>query len=136
MNLKTVDIILPNYNKAKYLEECINSILNQSHKAWKLYIIDDNSQDNSKKILKNFEKIDSINIYKLKKNMGPSFCRNLGIRISSSEYIAFMDSDDYWKKNKLKEQINFMTQNNYDFTFTDYTPFSIERDNNIEKLLL
>ena len=66
MNLKTVDIILPNYNKAKYLEECINSILNQSHKAWKLYIIDDNSQDNSKKILKNFEKIDSINIYKSK----------------------------------------------------------------------
>ena len=57
MNLKTVDIILPNYNKAKYLEECINSILNQSYKAWKLYIIDDNSQDNSQRILKNFEKI-------------------------------------------------------------------------------
>ena len=124
MNLKTVDIILPNYNKAKYLEECINSILNQSHKAWKLYIIDDNSQDNSLRILKNFEKYENINIHKLRKNMGPSFCRNLGIRISSSEYIAFMDSDDYWKKNKLEEQINFMTQKNYVFTFTDYTPFS------------
>ncbi len=129
MNLKTVDIILPNFNKAKYLDECINSILNQSYKAWKLYVIDDNSKDNSQNILKKFEKFENINIYKLQKNMGPSFCRNLGIRISSSDYIAFMDSDDLWKKNKLEGQINFMKQNNYFFTFTDYTPF-FQNNNN------
>ena len=55
--------------------------------------------------------------------MGPSFCRNYGIRISSSKYISFMDSDDYWTKDKLQEQISFMEKNNFKFTYTDYIPF-------------
>ena len=52
-----VDIIMPNYNKEEFIEEAIKSVLNQSYKYWKLYIIDDNSRDKSKKILKNLEKI-------------------------------------------------------------------------------
>jgi len=118
-----VDVILPNFNKGEYLEEAIDSVLSQTYKNWKLYIIDDHSSDNSYKVLQKFENQENIFVKKLYKNMGPSFCRNLGLRISNSQFIAFLDSDDFWTKNKLELQINFMKKNKYEFTFTDYTPF-------------
>ncbi len=119
---KKIDIIMPNFNKGEFLNEAINSVLSQTYKNWKLYIIDDHSSDTSSKILKKFKKNKKIKIFFLRKNKGPSFCRNLGLKKSKSKFIAFLDSDDYWKKNKLKNQINFMIKNNYPFTFTDYIP--------------
>ena len=62
-----VDIIMPNYNKEEFIEEAIKSVLKQSYKYWKLYIIDDNSRDKSKKILKKFRKNKKIKIIFLKK---------------------------------------------------------------------
>ncbi len=123
MDTKYVDVILPNFNKEKYLEEAIQSVINQSYKYWKLYIIDDCSDDNSINILNKYNNYENIIIKKLSKNKGPSFCRNFGLRISSAEYVAFIDSDDYWTENKLDDQISFMYKNDYNFTFTDYTPF-------------
>ena len=123
INNDTVDIILPNYNKAEYLKEAVDSVINQTYKKWILYIIDDCSTDQSSEILNKYEKNDKINLIKLNKNKGPSFCRNFGIRISKSNYISFLDSDDYWDSNKLKEQLDFMKQNNFEFTFTDFIPF-------------
>lgn len=119
----SIDIILPNFNKGDYIEECIASILNQSFQNWKLYIIDDCSTDNSLKNIIKYKDHQQIKIVKLKKNKGPSFCRNIGMRLSNSKYISFIDSDDYWTKDKLKKQLEFMKKNNYDFTFTDYIPF-------------
>ena len=118
-----VDIIIPNYNKAKYLEDAIKSVLGQKYTNWSLYIIDDNSKDGSVKILEKFRDNSKITIVLLKKNKGPSFCRNLGMRISSSEYISFLDSDDMWKKEKLSKQIDFMKKNKFEFSFTDYEIF-------------
>ena len=106
-NIESVDIILPNYNKGDFIEESINSIINQTYKDWHLYIIDDNSTDNSKNVINKFSDLGNVTIINLKKNKGP----------------AFMDSDDSWKNNKLEKQINFMTNNNLTFTYTDYTPF-------------
>ena len=119
----SIDIILPNYNKEDYIDECIISILNQSFLNWKLYIIDDCSTDNSVKKINKYKDYKKIKIVNLKKNKGPSFCRNLGMRISKNNYISFIDSDDYWTKNKLKKQLEFMKVNNYGFTYTDYIPF-------------
>lgn len=130
---RKVDIIMPNYNKSKFLREAINSVLTQTHKNWRLYIVDDHSSDNSSKVLKKYIKNKKIKIFFLKNNKGPSFCRNLGLKKSNSKYIAFLDSDDYWKKNKLKNQINFMIKKNYPFTFTDYIP--ILQTKNYEKIL-
>ena len=118
-----IDIILPNYNKSNYLEEAINSVLNQTFKNWHMYIIDDNSKDDSWKIINKFSSLNNIKSIKLNKNMGPSFCRNFGMRISQSKYISFIDSDDIWKNSKLEEQISFMEKYNLSFTYTDYTPF-------------
>ena len=111
-----------NFNKSKFLKEAINSVLAQTYKNWKLYIVDDHSSDDSNKVLKRYIKNKKIKIFFLKNNKGPSFCRNLALKKSNSKYIAFLDSDDYWKKNKLKNQLNFMFKNNYPFTFTDYVP--------------
>ena len=126
-----VDIIIPNYNKGIFIDECINSVIRQTYKNWVLYIIDDASNDDSKKFLKKYENIKKINITYLKKNKGPHFCRNLALRKSSSEYIAFLDSDDYWSENKLSEQIKFMISNDYSFSFSDYFSFF---QNNSSKL--
>ena len=118
-----VDIILPNYNKEFFLQETINSVLSQNYINWKLMIIDNCSTDNSKKIIEKYRVNKKINIIYLKKNMGVSFSRNLGIRLSNSKYIAFLDADDIWTPNKLEDQIKFMDKKNYNFTYTDFTPF-------------
>ena len=118
-----VEIILPNYNSELYLEETIKSIINQTYKNWKLTIIDGNSNDETKKILKNYMNHPNINIIQLKRNKRAGFCRNLAIRNSKSDYVAFIDSDDIWNKEKLSKQIDFMLKNNYYFTYTNYLPF-------------
>ena len=118
-----VDIILPNYNKGKFIEEAINSAINQTYKNWNLYIIDDHSSDNSGEIIDKFSHLKNVTIIKLYKNKGPSFCRNYAMRISKSKYISFIDSDDSWLSDKLEKQITFMEKHNLSFTYTDYTPF-------------
>ena len=107
-----VDVIISNYNKSKYLEESINSVINQTYKNWLLYIIDDCSTDNSLDIINKFKNLKNIKIIALKKNKGAAFARNLGMRVSKSKYISFLDSDDGWNIKKLEKQISFMEKNN------------------------
>jgi teichuronic acid biosynthesis glycosyltransferase TuaG len=118
-----VDVIIPNFNKGIYLKEAINSVIQQTYKNWNLFIVDDNSKDSSKKILKNYSKNKKINIFYLKKNKGPGYCRNFAISKSKSKLIAFLDSDDFWTKDKLKSQIIYMKKNKLSFTYTDYISF-------------
>ena len=128
---------MPNYNKAEFLEESINSVISQEYKNWNLVVIDNASKDNSKKILKKFENIaDNIKIIYLSRNKGVGFSRNLGMRVSTSEYISFIDSDDYWSANKLVDQIDFMLKDNYLFTYTNYTPFITKNNKKIFKKIV
>ena len=133
MSDPNIDIIVPNYNKANYLDECIGSVLNQTYVNWSLYIIDDCSTDNSSNILNKYKNEKKIKIIKLKKNKGPSFCRNLGMRLSKAEYISFLDSDDYWTNEKLQIQILYMIKNNLNFTYTDYIPFITKNNQKVYK---
>mgnify|MGYP001467445026 FL=1 len=109
----SVSIILPNYNSSKSIIATINSILKQTYKNWKLIIVDDCSDKETKNILMRYRKKKKIKILYLKNNKGAAQCRNIAIKKSSSYYLAFIDSDDLWEKNKLKMQINFMQNNNY-----------------------
>jgi teichuronic acid biosynthesis glycosyltransferase TuaG len=118
-----VDVILPNYNKAEFLEDAINSVITQTYKNWHLYIVDDHSNDNSVKVIDKFLNLENVTVIKLYKNKGPSFCRNYAMRISKAKYISFIDSDDTWLSDKLEKQIIFMEKHNLSFTYTDYTPF-------------
>ena len=76
-----VDVIMPNYNKGQFLEEAINSVINQTYKNWYLYIIDNHSVDNSLQVIKKFSNLKNIKIILLKKDRGPSFSRNYGMRL-------------------------------------------------------
>ena len=118
-----VDIILPNFNSSDSINETIKSIVDQTFKNWKLIIVDDCSDKKTKTILKKFAKNKKIKIFWLKKNKGAGYCRNYAIKKSKSPYLAFIDSDDIWKKNKLETQLRFMENNKYLFTYTSYKTF-------------
>ena len=101
-----VDVILPVYNSEKFIIKTINSIINQSFNKWRIIIIDDASSDKTLFIIKKFYKK-----FILKKklllirnliNRGQGYCRNLGLKYSNSEFVAFIDSDDLWMK-KIRE---------------------------------
>ena len=121
---KKISIILPNYNSYKFISKTIKSVLKQSYKNWELLIVDDCSNIKTRNILKKFKKSKKIKIFWLKKNKGAAYCRNFAIKKSKSDFLAFLDSDDIWEKNKLKKQIHFMTKNDYDFTYTYYKSFN------------
>tara|TARA_A100001011_G_scaffold348322_1_gene386064 strand:+ start:255 stop:1004 length:750 start_codon:yes stop_codon:yes gene_type:complete len=126
-NKKTeIDIILPNYNSSEFIDETIQSVLNQNFKNWKLIIIDDCSDLKTRKKIKEYEKLKKIKVFWLKKNKGAAYCRNFAITRSKSKYLAFLDSDDVWEKNKLKLQLQYMKKNNYDFTYTYYKSFGLK----------
>ena len=118
-----IDIILPNFNSSDSINETIKSIIDQTFKNWKLIIVDDCSDKKTRTLLKKFSKNKRIKIYWLKKNKGAGYCRNYAIKKSKSPYLAFIDSDDIWKKDKLETQLRFMENNNYLFTYTNYETF-------------
>jgi len=101
-------IIIPAYNRAKFLPRAVTSVLDQSYKDFELIIVDDASDDDTKEILKRFE---NIKIITNKTNRGVSYSRNIGIKNSSGQIIAFLDSDDEWKKDKLLIQADFFKNN-------------------------
>jgi glycosyltransferase involved in cell wall biosynthesis len=107
----TVDVIIPAYNGLPYLKETVESVLSQSHKDLVLYIIDDGSPDNgaTKKYAQSLK--DGRVRYERKENGGQSTARNYGIRISNSPYVAFVDADDIWHKDKLKKQLELFDRN-------------------------
>jgi len=133
LSKKKIAIILPNYNSSKFINNTIRSIINQTYKHWELIIVDDASDKKTKNILNSFKNEKKIKIYYLKKNKGAGYCRNLGIRKSKSDYLAFIDSDDYWKKNKLKSQLFFMIKNKLKFSYTNYYVF-YEKNKKMKKI--
>ena len=90
-----ISIIIPVYNTEQYLEQCIDSILNQTLKDIEIILINDGSTDKSYNILKKYEKKDSRIVLINQKNKGQGEARNLGIKIAKAPYIAFVDSDDF-----------------------------------------
>ena len=105
--MKDFSIIVPAYNVEKYIEKCIDSILNQSYKNYEVIVINDGSTDDTLNILNKKYK-DKVKIYS-KENGGLSSARNYGVLKSSSKYILFVDSDDWLEPDlllKLSEQIN------------------------------
>ena len=106
-------IIMPGYNVEDYIERAINSILNQSEKDFELIIVNDGSTDNTKSICEKYLKKDKRIKLINKTNGGLSDARNKGVNKATGNYIIFIDSDDYWDKDLLKE-INKSLDNNPD----------------------
>ena len=112
---------MPTFNSEKYISESINSIINQTYSSWELLISDDHSTDNTVEIVESYIKLDSrIQLFQLSSNQGAGVARNHSIKHSKGKYIAFCDSDDLWKPNKLEIQIDFMKKNNLAFSYSSY----------------
>ncbi|MCI5486361.1 MAG: glycosyltransferase [Enterocloster aldenensis] len=120
-----VSIVMPVFNSNKYLSEAIESVLQQTFTSWELIIVDDHSTDGSINIIKKYAHEDSriIPIF-LPKNVGAAAARNTGIACRRGRYLAFLDSDDIWLKQKLEIQLSFMKTNNYSFSYTSYNLIS------------
>ncbi len=118
-NEDLVSIIVPVYNAEEFINDTIKTVQDQTYKNWELIMIDDCSTDRStEQILK--YKSDKIKLIKLKKNSGAAICRNTGIKEAKGRYIAFLDADDLWKKEKLEVQLEFMKDKKCAFSFTGY----------------
>lgn len=121
-NEPLVSIITPLYNSEKFIAETIESVLAQTYKNWEMIIVNDCSKDRGPSIVERYvEKDNRIKLFHNDKNEGVSFSRNKAIDFSQGKYIAFLDSDDLWKREKLEKQITFMEMNNYILTYTKYT---------------
>lgn len=114
-----VSIIMPSYNTASYIDQTIESVLKQTYQNWELIIIDDCSKDNTDDVVGKYN--DARIIYKKNKvNLGAAVSRNRALKIAKGRWIAFLDSDDLWYPTKLEEQIIFMEENYYAFSYTNY----------------
>ncbi len=114
-----IDIILPTFNRAYCLNRTIDSVLSQTYKEIKLYIIDDGSTDETKNLISQYQNEARL-IYFYQENKGVSAARNYGIKKAQAEWVAFVDSDDEWLPNKLKTQVDFIKKNpNYRFVHSD-----------------
>lgn len=120
-----VSIITPAYNCERYIEDCINSVINQTYENWEMIIVNDKSTDNTRSIIDGYTKKDSrIKLYNQQVNAGAATARNKAIDMSKGRFIAFLDADDIWKSTKLQTQISFMLENKFGFTFTSYEVMS------------
>ena len=121
-NEKTlVSVIMPAYNVSQFVKEAIMSVLEQTMTNWELIVIDDCSKDNTVEIVQQLAEKDSrIRLIKNDINMMVSKTRNRGIEISQGKYIAFLDSDDYWKPNFLERMISCIEETNADIVYCSY----------------
>lgn len=108
--MSKITVIVPNYNKSQYIEECIQSIKDQTFKDFECIIVDDGSTDNSKEIIKKL--IENDNRFQLfcNTNHGLSFSRNFGIKLANTEFVLPLDSDDYIEKDYIKRIIEYFNQ--------------------------
>lgn len=114
-----VSIITPVFNSEKYIGDSIRSVLSQTYTNWEMIIVDDYSSDNTENVIKDFND-PRIFYFRLKKNSGAAKARNYALENAKGNYIAFLDSDDMWKPDKLEKQLSFMISNDIRFSFTSY----------------
>lgn len=137
-----ISIVIPVYNAEKYLEQCLNSIKNQTYKNFEVILVNDGSIDNSESICKEFVESDTRFRYYLKANGGASSARNFGLDNVTGEYITFIDADDWVDENHLEVLINNIKENNSDMAvssikkFDNVSRFKFRVYSNKEKYLL
>ena len=92
---KKISVIVAVYNTEKYVERCLNSLLNQTYQNLEIIVVEDGSTDNSKEVLKKYSHNDKVKLIYNKKNSGLSYSRNIGLENATGSYIGYIDSDDY-----------------------------------------
>ena len=116
-----VSIIMPSYNAERYIAQSIESVIAQTYDNWELLITDDCSSDKTVDIVREYcEKDKRIDLLDPRKHHGIAVTRNLSIERAKGRFVAFLDSDDIWKSDKLEKQIGYMLDNDVAFTYSSY----------------
>lgn len=127
-----VSVIMPVHNAETFLNQSIQSVLSQTYQNWELLVVDDCSSDNSALLIHQFEATDQrIKYLKTEEPSGsPTLPRNIGIANARGRYIAFLDSDDMWLPNKLKEQLSLFKNKDTAIVFSNYEKITEEGERN------
>ena len=124
MEKELISVIVPVYNAEKYLQKCLDSILEQTYKNLEIIIINDGSTDNSGQICQEYEKQDDRIVYIEKENSGVSDTRNAGMDRMTGPYVTFVDSDDWLEPNYVKFLYEKLIEHQADIVVGNYTSFN------------
>lgn len=123
----TVSVVMPAYNCEKTINEAVESVLNQTYSDFELLIIEDCSKDQTRKVAERLASKDArVKLLINEKNSGASYSRNRGVKEAKGEWIAFLDSDDMWKADKLEKQLEFAHNNQETVLFYTASEFMTE----------
>ena len=127
--MSLISIIIPYFKKKEFFEKTIHSVLNQTYSNFEIFIVYDDESKDDLDFVKKISELDSrINLIINNQNLGAGQSRNIGIKHSNGEYIAFIDADDLWHQDKLLMQIEFMQSNNYYISHTSYDIINEKED--------
>jgi glycosyltransferase involved in cell wall biosynthesis len=117
-----VSIIVPTFNRLKYLRTAIDSIFNQTHSDWELLIADDGSEEATREYLRELSRLPKVKVIWLSHTGIPAAVRNAALRESRGKYVAFLDSDDLWDSDKLEAQLAVMPAHSHcQWSYTAFT---------------
>ena len=133
MKKDLVSIIMPTYNRGYIISMAIDSILNQTYKNFEFIIVDDFSNDDTEKIVKEYND-KRIKYIKLEKKCGSNYARNLGLKYSNGEYITFQDSDDYSIPSRIEEELKSLKDENVDLVFSSFYKTSSKNEEKIQNI--
>lgn len=133
MDKPLVSVIVPNFNGGPYIRQALDSIVSQSYKNLEIIVIDDGSTDDSVEVLTEYAAKTTEMTLVLQQNAGVAVARNKGISVARGDYIAFLDSDDYWHPEKLSLQIDILgKEQNFGVCFSSYMLWPPGTDNNYQ----
>lgn len=151
MNNPRISVVIPTYNRAGYIENALDSVFNQTYQDFEIIICDDSSNDNTLEVINSIKAKSKLPIHVevLPKNLGVSAARNKAIFLAKGELIAFLDSDDSWKSEKLEKQVDFLDKNSdfigvgcsfniydgYEILEPEKPPLVLEKHNELYQLL-
>lgn len=125
-----VSVIIPVYNAEKWIERTIENIEEQTYKNIEIILVDDASIDNSLNIIKRLIN-EKTKLVILKENVGAAIARNKGLELASGRYICFQDADDWWEKDKIEKQVEFMKEKDCAFSYTAFEYVFKHRKKNV-----
>jgi glycosyltransferase involved in cell wall biosynthesis len=127
-----VSVVMPTFKQQNFIKKAIQSVIMQTYKNWELIIIDNNKDNNTSEIVKSF-KLNNVKIFKIKNKGCIAKSRNFGIKKSKGDWIAFLDSDDYWSHQKLELSIKYANLSKANLIY--HSLYSYNNSTNKKKVL-
>ncbi|MCH5463838.1 glycosyltransferase family 2 protein [Levilactobacillus tujiorum] len=128
MNEPLVSVIMPTFNDSRFVATAIASVLQQTYQHWELVVVNDGSTDDSLQVIEKFHHDGRLKIINQRTNLGVSAARNAGLNVAQGEYIAFIDADDIWYRDKLEREVTLMEREQLPLVYSYYRIANEEGD--------